>query len=99
MITTRARIGEIGDVLFNNDGKVDAFIVSVGRFLGIGGKEVAVPFNAIEENGKWYLTKNATKDALKNAPSCKQDPRTDRDRPGSLMTAATARLDAAFSAA
>jgi PRC-barrel domain len=49
---------------------VAAFIVSVGGFLGVGEKDVAVPFNAVnatEKNGSWYLTMNATKDAMKQA--------------------------------
>jgi hypothetical protein len=50
-------------------GKVDAFIVSVGGFLGIPEKDIAVPFSAIHVvdkwNGKRYLAMNATKDALK----------------------------------
>ena len=71
-----AKIGEISDVLVNKDGKIDAFIISVGGFLGMGEKDVAVPFNAIhatEKNGKWYLTMNVTKDGLKNANGYKYD--------------------------
>jgi sporulation protein YlmC with PRC-barrel domain len=65
-----AKIGEISDVLVSKDGKVEAFIVSVGGFLGIGQKDVAVPFSAVraaEKNGTWHLTMNATKDSLKQA--------------------------------
>jgi sporulation protein YlmC with PRC-barrel domain len=71
-----AKIGEITDVLVGKDGKVEAFIVSVGGFLGVGEKDVAVPFSAVhgtEKNGKWYLTMNSTKDALKAAHSYKYD--------------------------
>jgi sporulation protein YlmC with PRC-barrel domain len=70
------KIGEIADVLVDKDGKIDAFMVSVGGFLGIGEKDVAVPFNAIhvtQKDGKWYLTMNATKDSLKNAFGYKYD--------------------------
>jgi sporulation protein YlmC with PRC-barrel domain len=65
-----AKIGEISDVLVGKNGSVEAFIVSVGGFLGIGQKDVAVPFSAVhatQKNGSWYLTMNATKDALKQA--------------------------------
>jgi hypothetical protein len=65
-----SKIGEISDVLVSKDGKIDAFIVGVGGFLGIGEKDVAVPFDAVrgtEKNGKWYLTMNATKDDLQKA--------------------------------
>jgi sporulation protein YlmC with PRC-barrel domain len=71
-----SKIGEIADVLVNKDGTIDAFIVSVGGFLGIDTKDVAVPFSAVrgtEKNGKWYLTMNTTKDALKNASGYKYD--------------------------
>ncbi len=74
--TSDAKIGEISDVLVGKDGKVEAFIVSVGGFLGMGEKDVAVPFNAVratEKNGKWYLTMNATKDSLKAAHGYKYD--------------------------
>jgi sporulation protein YlmC with PRC-barrel domain len=70
------KIGQISDVLVDRDGKVDAFIVSVGGFLGIGEKDVAVPFNAVhatEKNGKQWLTMNATKDGLKGAVGYKYD--------------------------
>jgi sporulation protein YlmC with PRC-barrel domain len=73
---TETKIGEITDVLVDRDGKIGAFIVSVGGFLGIGEKHVAVPFNAVhaaQRNGKWWLTMNATKDALKSAAGFKYD--------------------------
>ena len=73
---SETKIGEISDVLIGKDGKVDAFVVSVGGFLGIGEKDVAVPFSAIhvvDKSGKRYLTMNATKDALKNARAFRYD--------------------------
>ena len=73
---SNAKIGEIADVLVGKDGKVEAFIVSVGGFLGIGEKDVAVPFSAVhgaEKNGSWYLTMDATKDSLKAAHGYKYD--------------------------
>lgn len=42
------RIGDVTDFLIEADGRVAAFIVGVGGFLGIGQKDVAVPFAAIE---------------------------------------------------
>jgi sporulation protein YlmC with PRC-barrel domain len=71
-----SKIGEISDVLINNDGKIDGFIVSVGGFLGIGEKNVAVPFNAVkatQRNGSWWLTMDSTKDQLEKAPGYKYD--------------------------
>jgi sporulation protein YlmC with PRC-barrel domain len=70
------KIGEIADVLMDKDGKIEVLIISVGGFLRIASKDVAVPFKAIQaiqKNGSWYLTMNATTDALKNAPGYKYD--------------------------
>jgi sporulation protein YlmC with PRC-barrel domain len=71
-----SKIGDIKDVLIDNDGRVAAFIVAVGGFLGAGEKDVAVPFRAIkgtQKNNKWYLVMNATKDELKTALGFKYD--------------------------
>lgn len=70
------KIGEISDVLVNRDGKISAFIVSVGGFLGLGEKHVAVPFDNVHETqrrGERWLTMNTTKDALKSAAGYKYD--------------------------
>ena len=73
------KIGEVADVLLSADGTVSALIVSVGGFLGIGEKDVAVPFNAVKQktkDNKPYLTLDTTKDALKTAPGLKYDSNT-----------------------
>ena len=71
------KIGEIMDVLLDREGKATALIIGVGGFLGMGEKDVAVPFNAVQvttkDNNKWYLVMNATKDALKSAKGFKYD--------------------------
>ena len=41
-------IGDISDLLLDRQGQVVAAIVGVGGFLGIGQKDVAVPFGALE---------------------------------------------------
>ncbi len=38
-------VGSVDDLLIGEDGKISQAVVSVGGFLGIGGKLVAVPFN------------------------------------------------------
>jgi len=38
-------IGSVDDLLIGSDGKISQAVVSVGGFLGIGGKLVAVPFD------------------------------------------------------
>jgi sporulation protein YlmC with PRC-barrel domain len=37
------KIGDVTDILFDKSGKIEAYIVSVGGFLGIGSKNVALP--------------------------------------------------------
>jgi putative membrane protein len=44
-------VGDINDVLIDHNGRVSALIVGVGGFLGIGEKNVAVPFDALEFGG------------------------------------------------
>jgi len=78
------KIGEIKDVLISNDGKVAAFIIEVGGFIGAGAKDVAVPFTDVKgtkKNDKWYLTMQANKDDLKKAPGMKYDRTTTRWMP------------------
>lgn len=41
-------IGEIDDIVLDRDGRAVALIVGVGGFLGIGEKNVAIPFDAVE---------------------------------------------------
>lgn len=41
-------IGDINDVVVDRNGQVMAVVVGVGGFLGIGEKDVAVPFNSLE---------------------------------------------------
>lgn len=41
-------IGDINDVILDRNGQIVAAIVGVGGFLGIGEKDVAVPFNSLE---------------------------------------------------
>jgi hypothetical protein len=45
-------IGEVADVIISSDGSIKAIIISVGGFLGIGSKNVALPFNAIKWEDK-----------------------------------------------
>src|ERR1700693_1938737 len=60
---SNVRIGEINDAFVDKDGKVVAFIIGVGGFLGLGEKDVAGPFHFVHvsaQGGKQYLTMNTT---------------------------------------
>jgi sporulation protein YlmC with PRC-barrel domain len=65
------KIGDVNDLLLDKKGRIQAVIVGVGGFLGVGEKDVAVPFEALkvaEKNGDTYLVMNATKQTLEKAP-------------------------------
>jgi len=66
-------LGKIGDVVFNAAGKIQAVVVDVGGFLGIGQKPVALQFDKLDvrkdDNGALHLVVNATQDQLRNAPA------------------------------
>jgi hypothetical protein len=63
-------IGQIEDVLVDlNHATTPAVILSVGGFLGMGDKLVAVPATAVKVNGEAKFTTDLTKDQLANAPA------------------------------
>ncbi|WP_426228928.1 PRC-barrel domain-containing protein [Pararhizobium sp. DWP3-4] len=69
-------IGEINDVIFTKDGSVEAAVIGVGGFLGIGEKNVAVPLDTIAvadvpNSDDLKLTTAETADTLKAAPEFK----------------------------
>jgi sporulation protein YlmC with PRC-barrel domain len=65
-------IGKIDDLVVNPDDKVTYAIVSVGGFLGVGSKLVAVPFDSLRTvKEERLMLPGATKDALKNLPEFK----------------------------
>ncbi|WEX10047.1 PRC-barrel domain-containing protein [Chelativorans sp. AA-79] len=67
------RVGEIGDVVLTPEGDVDAAIVDVGGFLGIGEKEVAIGMDNLvfqtDDNGELYLFTDFTQDELEAQPA------------------------------
>jgi len=68
-------VGEITDIAIKGN-QVDALILSVGGFLGMGEHYVAVSPASVNvkrdtKNDKWVATMNTTKEALKAAPEFK----------------------------
>jgi PRC-barrel domain len=68
-------VGEITDLAIKNH-EVDALILSVGGFLGMGERYVAVSPASVNvrydsKSDKWLASMNTTKDALKSAPEFK----------------------------
>ena len=63
-------IGQIEDVLVELDNAtVPAVILSVGGFLGVDNKLVAVPVSQIKIDSEARFTTDLTKDQLTNAPA------------------------------
>ena len=66
-------VGEVGDLVMNQDGQIDAVILDVGGFLGIGEKEVAIGMDQLEfmldEHGNRYLYTPFTKEQLEAQPA------------------------------
>jgi sporulation protein YlmC with PRC-barrel domain len=56
-------IGKVSDLVLNKDGAVDAVVIDVGSFLGMGGKYVAVPISDIKTDNN-RLTLDRSKEQL-----------------------------------
>jgi sporulation protein YlmC with PRC-barrel domain len=66
-----ANLGDIKDLVLEQDGRVAAVVLNVGATLGMGGKYVAVPMKDIkitkDNNDKPHFAIHMTKDQLKSA--------------------------------
>jgi hypothetical protein len=75
------KIGDVSDVLFDQQGKIEAYVIGVGGFLGIGAKDVALAPSAFQpvkdNNNNERLKLSMTKEQLEKAPAFerKQEPR------------------------
>jgi sporulation protein YlmC with PRC-barrel domain len=70
--TDDKKIGDVSDILFDKEGKIEAFVISVGGFLGVGSKDVALAPTAFEvvkgkEGSSDKLKLAMSKDELKTA--------------------------------
>ncbi len=65
------QLGKIANLVFDQTGRIELAVIGVGGFLGIGEKDLAVPFDAVKSevvNGKHVFVIDATKDQLTAAP-------------------------------
>ena len=70
------KIGSVDDILLDRSGSIKALVIGVGGFLGIGAKDVAVPFKQFQvvpgtEGKSDVLTLSMTKDHLADAQDFK----------------------------
>lgn len=78
-------VGEVSDVLLSDGGEIDAIVIDVGGFLGIGEKPVAIDFKdlriAVDEDQDLILQTAFTRDQLDAAPEYDETAyRTDREK-------------------
>jgi sporulation protein YlmC with PRC-barrel domain len=70
-------LGDVGDVVFDQAGSIQAVVIDVGGFLGIGEKPVAVQYDALNvqkgQNGDLRIVVNATQEQLEGAPEFNED--------------------------
>ena len=64
-------IGKVDDLLVGRSDKVLYAVISVGGFLGVGSKLVAVPYDALQIGKSSLVLPNGTKDQLKALPEFK----------------------------
>lgn len=64
-------VGKIDEVIISADGKAPYAILSVGGFLGMGTRLVAVPYDALRFADNKVMLPGATKEGLKNLPEFK----------------------------
>jgi sporulation protein YlmC with PRC-barrel domain len=72
----QTKVGDVDDVLVDKGGKVTGLVIGVGGFLGMGQKDVIVPFsdvNVQKKDNKWWLSINESKDSLKAAQGFRYD--------------------------
>ena len=62
------KIGDIQDVVISSDGRTLYLLVGAGGFLGMGTKDVAVPFDRFERRDDDILLSGYTKEQLKALP-------------------------------
>lgn len=68
------KVGKIDDIVLNSNDQAVLAVISVGGFLGIGDKLVAVPFDQLQlDKDKAILMSSATAEQLKTMPEYKKD--------------------------
>ncbi len=66
------KIGDLTDLIIEKDGHIKSAIIGVGGFLGVGQKDVEIPFSDLKmmtRNGKNWLALDRTKEQLQSAPT------------------------------
>ena len=81
----REAVGKVEDIYVDNSGAIKTVVVSVGGFLGVGSKNVAVKWSDLKlsrDDKSIVITTNWTKDSLKAMPDYKYERRQPANRTG-----------------
>ncbi|MBM1816582.1 PRC-barrel domain-containing protein [Pseudosulfitobacter pseudonitzschiae] len=68
------RVGEVNDLVMSPDGEVNAVLLDIGGFLGIGERSVALSMDQLQlvsgmnDGNDYYVVFNGTQASLENAP-------------------------------
>ncbi len=86
METEWDNVGDINEVVLSRDGEVEAIVIGVGGFLGMGEKDVAVKMDSIrfisdgEDADEYFVVFNASQEQLEAAPEWNAVERVERVR-------------------
>jgi sporulation protein YlmC with PRC-barrel domain len=73
-------VGDVNDLMFDPSGRISTVVLGVGGFLGMGEKDVAVPYGALtyktDKDGARIIVVALTKEALLAAPAFKATEKT-----------------------
>ena len=78
-------MGKVEDVYVDNSGAIKTVVVSVGGFLGVGSKDVAVKWSDLKfsrDDKSIVLMTSWTKDSLKAMPDYKYERRQPANKSG-----------------
>jgi hypothetical protein len=81
----REAVGKIEDVYVDNNGAIKTVVVSVGGFLGVGSKDVAVKWSDLKlsrDDKSIVIMTSWTKDSLKAMPDYKYERRQPASKSG-----------------
>jgi hypothetical protein len=66
------RVGTVSELLLGPDGRLAASVVGIGRDLGFGERDIAIPFGSsqmLRKDDGWHFVIDATKESLQSAPA------------------------------
>jgi hypothetical protein len=62
-------VGQVEDIIVAPDKAISYAILGVGGFLGLGERNVVIPFTQLKADDGKFMLRGATKDALKALPA------------------------------